>query len=128
MTAKAPATDGPRPASRDQGRVLVIGDEQRMGDCTSALEAGGFFVAGVAGGAKALIALQRTRPHAVVADTRLRGVSAAELARILLDAQDAVPFALAGDEAATLERRRGAMTAGAADYFQLPAEVSLLIE
>ena len=128
MTAKALATDGPRPASRDQGRILVIGDDPRMGACTSALEDGGFFVAGVAGGAKALIALQRTRPHAVVADTRLKGVSAVELARILKDAQDAVPFVLVGDERATLERRREAMGAGASDYFQLPEEVSLLIE
>ncbi len=106
----------------------MIADDPQLSACTSALEAGGFFVAGVAGGAKALIALQRTRPHVVVADTRLRGVSAAELARILRDAQDAVPFVLVGGEPPTLERRREAMVAGAADYFQLPTEVELLIE
>jgi diguanylate cyclase (GGDEF)-like protein len=72
--------------------------------------------------------LQRTRPHVVIADTRLKGVSAVELARILNDAQDAVPVVLMGDECATLARRAEAMRAGASDYFQLPSEVTLLIE
>lgn len=128
MSAKALATDNERPASRDQGRVLLISDDPHLSACTPALEAGGFCVAGVAGGAKALIALQRTRPHVVIADARLRGVSAAELARILRDAQDAVPFVLVGEEAASLVRRQEAMGAGASDYFQLPTEVVLLIE
>ncbi len=128
MSAKALATDTRRPPSRDQGRVLLITDDPRLSACTAALEAGGFFVAGVEGGAKALIALQRTRPHVVVSGTNLKGVTASELARILKDAQDAVPFVLVGDEGATLERRREAMSAGASDYFQLPNEVVLLIE
>jgi diguanylate cyclase (GGDEF)-like protein len=128
MSAKALATDTERPASRDRGRVLLITDDPHLSACAPALEAEGFFVAGVAGGAKALIALQRTRPHVVIADTRLKGVSAAELARILRDAQDAVPFVLVGGEPSALERRREAMGAGASDYFQLPTEVVLLIE
>jgi diguanylate cyclase (GGDEF)-like protein len=128
MSAKALATDVVRPPSREQGRVLLITDDPCLGVCTKALEEGGFFVAGVAGGAKALVALQRTRPHAVIADARLKGVSAVELARILNDAQDAVPVVLVGDEGATLARRAEAMSAGASDYFQLPTEVSLLLE
>jgi two-component system cell cycle response regulator len=128
MSAKALATDKQRPPSRDQGRVLLITDDPQLSACTAALEAGGFHVAGVAGGAKALIALQRARPHVVVADARPKGLSAAELARILKDAQDGVPFVLVGGESATLERRRESMSAGACDYFQLPAEVVLLVE
>jgi len=129
MSAKARAIDAQqRPPSRDQGRVLLITDDPHVSAHTSALEGGGFFVAGVAGGAKALVALQRTRPHVVIADTRLKGVSAGELARILNDAQDAVPVVLVGDECATLVRRAEAMNAGASDYFQLPSEVTLLIE
>lgn len=129
MSAKARATEAQQhPPSRDQGRVLLITDDPHVSAHTSALEGGGFFVAGVAGGAKALVALQRTRPHVVIADTRLKGVSAGELARILNDAQDAVPVVLVGDECATLARRAVAMEAGASDYFQLPSEVTLLIE
>ncbi|MCA1633195.1 MAG: diguanylate cyclase [Acidobacteria bacterium] len=128
MSGKAPAKDVQQAPSRDQGRVLLITDNPRLSACTSALEGGGFFVAGVAGGAKALIALQRTRPHVVIADARLKGVSASEMSRILSEAQDAVPFVLVGDEGATLARRGEAMKAGASDFFQLPAEVELLIE
>lgn len=128
MSAKALAKDIERPSSRDQGRVLLITDDPHMSACAEALEGGGFFVAGVAGGAKALIALQRTRPHVVIAQTRLKGISADEMARILSEAQDAVPFVLVGEEVATQARRVGAMKAGASDFFQLPTEVELLLE
>ena len=46
---------------------------------------------------------------------------------MLGQSQDFVPLVLVGEEAATLERRHAAMTAGAFDYFQLPAELDLLI-
>jgi diguanylate cyclase (GGDEF)-like protein len=128
MSAKARVTDVERPPSRDQGRVLLISDDPSLSAYMTALEGAGIIVAGVAGGAKALIALQRTRPHVVIADTRLKGVSAGELVRILNDAQDAVPVVLVGDEGATLAHRGEAMTAGASDYFQLPTEVTLLTE
>src|SRR5918997_3663633 len=123
MSAKALAKDIERPSSRDQGRVLLITDDPRLGACAEALEGGGFFVAGVAGGAKALIALQRTRPHVVIAHSKLKGISAGEMARILSEAQDAVPFVLVGEEGATNARRVEAMRAGASDLFQLPHEV-----
>ena len=40
---------------------------------------------------------------------------------------DGVPLLLVGDEAATAKQRQAAMSAGAFDYFQVPAEVELLI-
>src|ERR671933_2592589 len=46
---------------------------------------------------------------------------------MLSDAQDSIPVVLVGGERATPERRGGAMAAGASDYFQLPAELPLLI-
>ncbi len=46
---------------------------------------------------------------------------------MLAESQDFVPLILAGEETSTLELRRAAMSAGAFDYFQLPAEVDLLI-
>src|ERR671933_2837068 len=46
---------------------------------------------------------------------------------MLSDAQDAIPVVLVGGERAGVELRAGAMAAGASDYFQLPAELPLLI-
>jgi diguanylate cyclase (GGDEF)-like protein len=127
MSATARTKDGRRTAAREQGRVLLVTDEPSVGAHARALAEGGFFVAGAAGGVKALVALQRTRPHVVVADANLRGISAAELARMLSEAQNAIPVVLVGGERATVERRGAAMAAGASDYFQLPAELPLLV-
>jgi diguanylate cyclase (GGDEF)-like protein len=127
MSATARTKDGRRTATRDQGRVLLVSDDTSIGGHARALEEGGFVVVGVAGGVKALVALQRTRPHVVVADANLRGISAGEFARMLSEAQDAIPVVLVGGERASFERRGAAMDEGAADYFQLPAELPLLI-
>lgn len=113
--------------SRDQGRILVISEDANVIAHVPALAKAGFNVAGVAGGAKALIALQRARPHVVVADERLKGISAQDLGRVLNDAQETIPLILVGDDVADVERRGRAMTYGASDYFQLPRELSLLI-
>jgi len=127
MTATSRTRDGRRQSARDQGRVLLVADDPRVASHASALEEAGFAVAGVEGGAKALVALQRARPHVVVADSRLKGISAAELARMLSEAQDAVPVVLVGVEEPTRELRLEAMAAGASDYFQLPEETALLV-
>ena len=126
MTATARFIDGRRGPTRDQGRVLLVTDDPRLAAYGAGLEERGFHVAGVAGGVKALVALQRTRPHVVVADASVRGVSAAELSRMLTDAQEPVPVILAGFEPSTTERRGAAMDAGASDYFRLPEEFPLL--
>ncbi|HEX3558705.1 MAG TPA: diguanylate cyclase [Pyrinomonadaceae bacterium] len=127
MSATARTKDSRRATTRDQGRVLLVADDPAVSANAQALEECGLVVAGAGGGVKALVALQRTRPHVVVADEKVQGISAAELARMLSDAQDAIPVVLVGGERATTERRGEAMAAGAADYFQLPAELSLLI-
>src|ERR1044072_5729039 len=126
MTAIARFIDGRRQPTRDQGRVLLVTDDPRMSAYGEGLEERGFCVAGVAGGVKALVALQRTRPHVVVADAAVRGVSATELARMLSDAQEPVPIILAGFDPSAPERRGEPMPAGASDYFQLPEEFGLL--
>jgi diguanylate cyclase (GGDEF)-like protein len=128
MSATARTKQGRSTATRDQGRVLLVGDDPRLDVYAEALEQAGFVVAGVAGGAKALVALQRTRPHVVVADAALRGISASELARMLNEAQDSIPVALVGCEPSTNARRESAMSAGATDYFELPPELPLLVE
>ena len=128
MSATARTKNGCSTPTRDQGRVLLVSDDPRLIAYAESIERGGFVVAGVAGGAKALVALQRARPHVVVADAGLKGISAAEFARMLSEAQDSIPVALVSEKPSTIERRAGAMASGASDYFQLPAELPLLLE
>lgn len=117
-----------RERQRERGRVLYVTGDGGMAPHAAALEEAGFFLWASDGGAKALVALQRTRPHVVVLDAGLTGISAGELVRMLNDAQDAVPVVLVGRDASTVSRRAAAMSAGASDYFQLPAETTLLVE
>jgi len=118
---------GQKERARDRGRVLFVTGDAAFTAHAAALEAAGLFVGASEGGAKALLALQRTRPHVVVLDSGLTGISAGELVRMLNDAQEAVPVVLVGREAATLERRAAALAAGASDYLELPREVALLV-
>ena len=127
MSATAPTTGGQGTPARDQGRVLLITDNASVSSYRHALEGEGLSVVGVAAGAAALVALQRTRPHLVIADTKMTGVSADELARMLAKSQEYLPLVLIGDECADSERRVQAMRTGAFDYFQMPAESALLL-
>src|SRR5215210_6534112 len=104
MTATARFIDGRRQPTREQGRVLLVTDDPRVSAYGAGLEERGLRVAGVAGGVKALVALRRTRPHVVVADAAVKGVSATELARMLADAQEPVPVIVAGFDPATPEQ------------------------
>jgi two-component system, cell cycle response regulator len=127
MSTTARQNERQRAPARDQGRVLLVTEDPRVLASAAALEAEGFFVSASEGGTRSLIVLQRARPHVVVADSRLKGVSARELVRMLVEAQESVPVVLVGDEPATLEGRASAMEAGASDYFQLPQEGRLLL-
>jgi diguanylate cyclase (GGDEF)-like protein len=126
MSATAQANEKQQ-ASRDQGRVLLVTDESAPQGCQSALEGAGLAVAGVAGGAAAIVALRRARPHLVVANSTLRGITARELARALTQAEGHIPLVFVGAEEATHARRFAALEAGAFDYFQLPSETDLFI-
>jgi len=118
-------TASDRPA-RDQARVLLI-SEKSPGQLPLALEAAGIQVVGISTAIAAPIALHRSRPQLVMADLDCNGVAIRELARMLAQREDGVPLILVGAEQATTERRREAMAAGAFDYFQIPAELELLI-
>ncbi|HZG52929.1 MAG TPA: diguanylate cyclase [Pyrinomonadaceae bacterium] len=113
--------------SREQGRVLVVTDEPNRAASLDALVRAGLAVVGVASGAAAIVALRKSRPHVVVADTNLKGISADELTRHVVREQEGVPLILFGDGEATAARRHATISAGAFDYFQLPAELSLLL-
>lgn len=127
MSATAQSKNTTRPISRDQGRVLLITDDPSLGAYRAPLEQAGFAVVGVAGGAAALVALGRSRPHIVVADVNLQGITAEELARMLSNTQDGAPLILVGPDAASLAVRHAALALGAFDYFQLPLELPLLV-
>lgn len=126
MSATARASDK-HSAGRDRGRVLLVTDEPATPRCSAALEAAGFAVVGVAGGAAAMVALRRTRPHVVVADTSVRDVTAGELAHSLTQARSGVALLIVGNAEPTHAVRLAALEAGAFDYFQLPAEIDLLL-
>jgi diguanylate cyclase (GGDEF)-like protein len=111
--------------ARDRGRVLLLTDEPPE-FLLQTLETSGLEIVEVSRGSAALISLQRSRPHIVVASTTVKGINKAELARTLAQTQDGVPLVLVGREAATDQRRLEALAAGAFDYFELPAQLSLL--
>ncbi|MGH9966398.1 MAG: diguanylate cyclase [Pyrinomonadaceae bacterium] len=125
MKAKAQKEKSVDASSRNRGRVLLIAEEEDAIDLEP-LIAAGLEVVGVCAGAAALISLRRTRPHLVIASVSAKRMSTGELARMLSQVQDGVPLILVGSEAASLKRRHAAMSAGAFDYFQLPAEAGLL--
>lgn len=127
MSATARATPDERLHARDQGRVLLVTDEPSRAAYGTALESAGLKVVGIAGGVAALVSLRRTRPHLVVIDVKLKGISAEELARSLTQTEDSVAVILVGDEAATNALRSAAIAVGAFDYFQMPTDLSLLI-
>lgn len=127
MTAAIRATNKtPVANERERGRILLVTDDKTIAAHRATLEAAGFTVTDVAGGLAALVALRRTRPHAIVADTALRGITADQLARNLLAANDGVPLVLIGSTEATSALRNHAMQVGAFDYFQLPDDADLL--
>ncbi len=126
MKAKAQKEQSGQTASRERGRVLLITDELGFSYQTS-LESAGLEIVGVCAGAAALISLRRSRPQLVIASAATKGLSTKELGRMLGQAQEGLPLILVGAESSTSERRQAAISAGAFDYFQIPAEVELLV-
>jgi diguanylate cyclase (GGDEF)-like protein len=125
VNAKAEKKKFAKPLAREQRRVLLITGEPDS-SFLSLLEAAGLTVVDVCTAAAAAISLRRSRPQLVIAGTEIDGRSTNELARMLRQSSDGVPLILIGTHTATIERRETAMSAGASDYFQLPAEAELL--
>jgi diguanylate cyclase (GGDEF)-like protein len=112
--------------SRDRGRVLLIADN-KVDASADLLVSAGLEIVGVSGGAAALVSLQKARPHLVVAQSDLHGVTIKELGRMLAQTGEGLPLLIVGPEAATIDRREEAAAAGAFDYFQLPSERELFV-
>jgi diguanylate cyclase (GGDEF)-like protein len=127
MTARAEKKDNAKSGDRSRGRVLLITDEDQA-QFIEAIGDRGIDVVGVSHGTAALVSLQRSRPHLVVADVKARGLRMRELGRMLAQSDDGIPLVLVGSEPSTLAVRRTALFNGAFDYFEYPAEIELLIE
>ena len=105
--------------------MLLITDESYV-PYLGSLESVGLDIVDVSTGVAALISLRRARPHLVIASTGIKGLSTDDLARMLAQTQDGLPLILVGVEPSTAARRQAALSAGAFDYFQIPAEIELL--
>jgi diguanylate cyclase (GGDEF)-like protein len=127
MTSHAKKKNEPDANDRSRGRVLLISD-QSQASYVEALEARGIEVVGVSSGTAAMVSLQKSRPHVVVANPSASGLRVGELAKMLAQTEDGIPLVLAGVESATIEDRRKALISGAFDYFELPLEFDLLLE
>jgi|SRR5687768_5588319 len=126
MSARAEAPNSSNENARDQGRILLVTDEPDR-TVIAGLERAGYVMVGVSPSTAALVSLSRTRPHVVIADFKLKGVSGPEVARKLAGAEDYTPCVLVGSEPATDERRLESLAAGARDYFQMPQQLELLL-
>ncbi len=112
---------------RSRGRVLIVTDESQP-LLAKLLAAKGIDVVGVSTGTAAIVSLQRSRPHLVVANPHATGLSVSELAKMLEQFDNGIPLVLAGAKPANHENRLAAMCEGAFDYFELPSEVDLLVK
>ncbi|MCM3869793.1 MAG: diguanylate cyclase [Pyrinomonadaceae bacterium] len=126
MKAKLQKEKPGKALSRERGRVLIVTEEPDSID-PGPLTTAGLEIVGVCRGAAAPISLQKSRPHVVIASSALRGISSGELTNMLGQMEDGIPLILVGAKASTLNRRQAALSAGAFDYFQLPAEIDLLV-
>jgi diguanylate cyclase (GGDEF)-like protein len=127
----SPVKDRRKPVVKpNPSRVLFVTNEPpRFAPAVRRLEDAGLTVATVHGASVALVALARVAPHVVVVDVALKGLSAQEITRHIVDSTvDGRPMViLAGEEAATVERQGAAITSGAFDYFNLPDGLPLLV-
>ena len=127
MSARAEKRNSAKTNERARGRVLLISDDNQT-EFVAAIAERGMNVVGVANGAAAMVSLQRSRPHVVVANPAARNLRIRELARMLAQSDDGIPLVLAGSQPATVEIRHAALLEGAFDYFELPLEFDLLVE
>ena len=97
MTARAEKKHKSKAGDRSRGRVLLITDEDQS-QFIEAIGGRGIDVVGVSNGAAALVSLQRTRPHLVIADIQARGLRMRELGKMLAQSDDGIPLVLVGSD------------------------------
>lgn len=126
MKAKAQKEKSGEKSRSAQGRVLLIAEEPAV-SASALLEDSGLNVVAVSSGAAALISIHRHRPQLVIASSAIEGLSISDLARTLAQTEDGLLLLVVGSEPSTSERRYAVISAGAFDYFQIPAELELLV-
>ncbi len=110
----------------EQARVLIVSDEPDIG-FNETLLAMGLDVVGVSSGSAALVSLHRHRPHLVIANADVKGLSLVDLAKTIKGSDDGLlSLIIVGSEAPSVELRQAVILAGAFDYFQIPQEFELL--
>ncbi len=117
-----PTESGPR----ERGRVLIVADQTEKAIVES-IRASGLYLVGTCAGIAAPVSLRKSRPDLVIANRAIKGISTAELARMLSQTQNGVPLILVGSAPSAFDQRRTALSEGACDYFQIPAEMELLL-
>lgn len=123
-----PAPGEPLPGSRGalRGRVMVVDDDQGFREVLIGyLKEKGFETAGAATGEEALRRVPDFRPHVVLLDLALPGISGAEtLRRIKALAHETCVVMVSGNE--DLETAQRMLAMGAADYVSKPVNFRYL--
>lgn len=106
--------------------MLVVSDDAEPA-FGQTLQSMGLEIVGVSRGSAALVSLHRYRPHLVIANAEVKGLSLVDLAKTIKGSDDGLlSLITVGSEPPLLELRQAIMLAGAFDYFQIPQEVELL--
>lgn len=126
MNASARKATPTKSVPRERGRVLIVSDQTEK-EIVKSIKDAGFDLVGTCAGIAAPVSLRKSRPDLVIANRAIKGISTGELARMLTQTQNAVPLIIVGSAAATFGRRWTALSEGACDYFQIPAELELLL-
>ncbi len=125
---KAPAAESPgaRAVPSGRRRVLVVDDEPELRSILSEyLERKGFEVVQAGGGAEALRRLPQFRPHVVLLDIMMPGLSGVETLRRVKDLARETPVVMVSaieDE----ETARQTLALGAADFVTKPVDFPYL--
>jgi NADH-quinone oxidoreductase subunit E len=108
--------------------VVVIDDEEPMCEgCRQTLEESGFTAATALNGSEGVRLVQEVRPHVVLVDLKMPGVSGMEVLRMITEIDPAiVPIVITGY--GTIDSAVESMKIGAFDFLTKPFEPEKLIE
>ena len=107
--------------------VLVIDDEESIREgCRQALEAGGYWTRVAENGEQGLRLARELKPHVVIVDLKMPGISGMEVLRGVLEANpDVTPIVITGY--GSTDSAVEAMRAGASDYLRKPFDDGALL-
>ncbi len=126
MTASAPAEELAAPGPSGRKRVLVVDDEPEVRELLiDYFQDKGFEALGVGSGEEAVDQVPTFRPHVVLLDIRMPGLSGVETLRRIKVLSQATPVVIiSGIE--DLETARQTLALGAADFVTKPFDFQYL--